>query len=190
MTTLPVGSRDHAGGPKDSIQELAREIATDLNCGTPVALGFECPLFVPLPEDPNYLTSARVGEKDRAWSAGAGAACLATGLTETVWILEKIRAGLIKPVAAHLEWKSFRASGTGLFLWEAFVTKMAKRLSHQGDAEAAVEYFYSRMPDVDEHNAISCTRVRSLIGAAILQTGWETDLALLGSSCIVLRVDG
>ena len=115
---------------------------------------------------------------------------LATGLTETVWILEKIRAGLIKPVAAHLEWKSFRASGTGLFLWEAFVTKMAKRLSHQGDAEAAVEYFYSRMPDVDEHNAISCTRVRSLIGAAILQTGWETDLALLGSSCIVLRVDG
>jgi hypothetical protein len=37
-------------------------IAADLNAGHHVALGFECPLFVPVSEDPNGLTSARPGE--------------------------------------------------------------------------------------------------------------------------------
>src|ERR1700733_7616065 len=74
---------------RNSILDLVRAVVEDLKRGNPVALGFECPLFVPLPEDPGDLTKERVGERDRPWSAGAGAACLATGLTETVWIPEK-----------------------------------------------------------------------------------------------------
>lgn len=126
---------------RDSILDLIRAVVEDLNRGNPVALGFECPLFVPLPLDPGDLTKARVGEGDRPWSAGAGAACLATGLTEIVWILEKIRAALVDPPDAYLEWNRFREAGAGLFLWEAFVTKAAKRNSHQSDAEAALEIF-------------------------------------------------
>ena len=68
------------------IEDFAGGVAADINAGAQVALGFECPLFLPLSEDPTGLTSARPGEGDRAWSAGAGAAALATGLTETVWV--------------------------------------------------------------------------------------------------------
>jgi hypothetical protein len=66
------------------IEQFAEGVAVDINAGLRVALGFECSLFLPLPEDPAGLTSARPGEGDRAWSAGAGAGSLATGLTETV----------------------------------------------------------------------------------------------------------
>ncbi len=35
-----------------------------------VALGFECPLFVPMRQDPKRVNSARFGEGNRSWSAG------------------------------------------------------------------------------------------------------------------------
>ena len=71
------------------IHAFASGIAADIMRGYPVAIGFECPLFVPISADPRWLTRARVGEGNRAWSAGADA--LATGLTECVWIFEQIR---------------------------------------------------------------------------------------------------
>jgi hypothetical protein len=40
--------------------------------GQAVALGFECPLFVPVPEQALRLGAARPGEKNRSWSAGRG----------------------------------------------------------------------------------------------------------------------
>lgn len=56
------------------IIKLADDVARDLSAGRQVALGFECPLFVPISKNPVDLTKARQGEKDRAWSAGAGVA--------------------------------------------------------------------------------------------------------------------
>lgn len=41
---------------------LVREISSELSLGHHVSLGFECPLFVPLPQDPIGLTSKRKGE--------------------------------------------------------------------------------------------------------------------------------
>ena len=99
------------------IQEFVDTIAADINAGHPVALGFECPLFVPVPEDPGNLTSARPGEGNRAWSAGAGAGSLATGLTETVWILDRVRRQLSGHCAVHVKWDSFQQS-QGLYIWE------------------------------------------------------------------------
>src|SRR4051812_10849525 len=60
--------------------DLADDVARELLAGSPVALGFECPLFVPVPTDEMKLGSARDGEGNRAWSAGAGTGALATGL--------------------------------------------------------------------------------------------------------------
>jgi hypothetical protein len=71
----------------DDIEGLTAAVAQALAAGDKVALGFECPLFVPLPDDPKELTKARDGEGSRPWSAGAGCGALATGLTQTVWIL-------------------------------------------------------------------------------------------------------
>ena len=107
------------------IGEFARRIATHLEFGDPASVGFECPLFVPLREDPMRLTSARRGDGSRAWSAGAGTGALATGLVEVSWILREVRRQLRREVACHVDWSSFRKSG-GLFLWEAFVSGGAK----------------------------------------------------------------
>lgn len=93
------------------IRKFTDAIAADLNAGHLVALGFECPLFVPVPEDPKDLTSARPGEGNRPWSAGAGAGSLATGLAETVWILDGVRRQLSRPCAVHAKWKPFQLSG-------------------------------------------------------------------------------
>lgn len=170
-----------------AIELFVEGIVADINAGHRVAVGFECPLFVPVPEDPVHLTSGRSGEKDRPWSAGAGAGSLATGLTETVWILDRIRRQLVVPCDVHLSWPSFQLGG-GMFLWEAFVTSNAKADTHHGDAELAVQSFRERLADPEEANAIVCKgRVRSLIGAALLQTGWTTNLEWLALPCLVIR---
>ncbi len=50
-------SSEGHGGSQPST--LADHVAAALNTGARVALGFECPLFVPLVEDENLLTRAR-----------------------------------------------------------------------------------------------------------------------------------
>jgi hypothetical protein len=170
------------------VRELVECVAVDLNEGRPVALGFEGPLFVPLAEDPADLTAGRKCEGDRPWSAGAGCGSLATGLTQTLWILERTRRALRQPVQVFLDGTEFQRAGSGLFVWEAFVTKAAKQSTHCGDAEVAVDGFRSCLPEIDSHNAIPCSRVRSLIGAALLQAGWSDDLRLLEKPCVVIRV--
>jgi hypothetical protein len=169
------------------IQRLAEEIARDLDGKAKVALGFECPLFVPISDDPRKLTSARDGEGDRPWSAAAGAGSLATGLTQVVWILRQIRSRLHIPTPAFVSWQEFAAAESGLFLWEAFISGGAHGADHAADAETAVRCFAAALPDLDGANAIRSVNVHSLIGAALLRTGWSDDLGLLARPCVVIK---
>jgi hypothetical protein len=83
-------SVDYGGGTE--IEELVDAVAHDLGVGRRgIALGFECPLFVPVPRDANQLGKARRGDGNRSWSAGPGTGALATGLVQTAWILRKLR---------------------------------------------------------------------------------------------------
>lgn len=88
-----------------------------MGAGVKVARGFECPLWVPVPDDPSGLTAGRAADGNRAWSAGAGASALAAGLTETAWILRQISLGLRDRRAslpsAYLEWREFARADTG-----------------------------------------------------------------------------
>jgi hypothetical protein len=170
-----------------NIKDLVDSVICDLNAGYYVALGFECPLYVPISDDPQCLTSARPGEGSRAWCAGAAAGALAVGLTETVWILEKIRQHLQSDVSPFLEWQAFRSNGSGVFLWEAFVSAESKGQSHQDDASIAVRAFAAAYPNIDAANAVRGDNVHSLIGAALLRSGWSSDLGLLAQPCIVIR---
>jgi hypothetical protein len=113
----------HRGGQE--ITDLVEAVAEDLAARRAVALGFECPLFVPVPEDPLRLSMARPGEANRSWSAGAGAGSMATGIVQVAWILRQLR-GHCPKTFAYLDWAQFRTAGSGLFLWEAFVTDPAK----------------------------------------------------------------
>jgi hypothetical protein len=170
---------------------LAEHLSAALNAGRPVALGFECPLFAPLLDDELCLTKARPGEGSRPWSAGAGCGALTTGLVQTAWVLREIRKQLVHPTSAFLSWPAFCASGSGLFLWEAFVSDNAKGISHTDDARLGVEAFAQALPDPMSINAITCSNgVYSFIGAALLRTGWSDDLHLLQEPCLVVRAHG
>jgi hypothetical protein len=66
----------HRGGME--IADLVNAVVQDLAAGRSIALGFECPLFVPVPEEPLHLGRARLGDgnclasppEDRAASTG------------------------------------------------------------------------------------------------------------------------
>lgn len=106
------------GGKK--IGELADDVVGSLGAGIKVALGFECPLWVPVPDEPSGLTAGRAVDGNKTWCAGAGVGALATGLTETAWILRQIRQGLRDKGAtlpcACLDWQGFTGTETGMFL--------------------------------------------------------------------------
>lgn len=168
---------------------LAASVSAALNSDRPVALGFECPLFVPLANDESQLTRARPGEGSRAWSAGAGCGALATGLVQVAWVLRSIQSALKSPRVAHLDWGAFVEAQSGLFLWEAFVSGAGKSSTHVADAQAAGEAFIQSLPNPGAVNAVSCTTpVYSLIGAAMLRTGWSQSLEVLALPSLVIKV--
>ena len=117
-------------GDGDDIDDLVDDLVRSLSAGTKVALGFECPLWVPVSQEPQGLTKGRAVDGNKPWSAGAGASALSAGLTETAWILSQTRQRLAERGVAlprpYLHWDEFNEADTGLFLWEAFVTGAAK----------------------------------------------------------------
>lgn len=186
------------GDPREShssrdIEALVTQVAKDLDGGRAVALGFECPLFFPLEDEPSKLARARDGEsqeggKNRPWSAGAGAAVLATGLAQVRYVLhELLRVSPGSAVSPFLDWKLFKLDGTGLFLWEAFVTGKAKGKSDIHDARTGLRRFASKLPDLESD--LKEPRVVSLVGALLLATGWSADTRILGVPCVVVKAD-
>jgi hypothetical protein len=177
-----------SGAQGNSPSSLARYVAGMLGDNRAVALGFECPLFVPLVEEETSLTCARPGEGSRAWSAGAGCGALATGLVQVAWVLQETLKHLPSPARPFFAWDEFTQTDSGLLLWEAFVSGDRKADNHIGDARLAVEAFMNAMPDPEHANAVRCTSpVYSLAGAALLRTGWSSDLSLLSKSCLVIK---
>ena len=171
------------------IADCASEMAQHLNRGCSVSLGIESPLYVPFRGDPQTLTAGRLWEGSPAWSSQIGATVLATGLVVTCWILRKVLEQLTVPRKAFLNWQTFRDAGCGLHIWEAKVSGHAKAMppSHSGDARVAVERFIATLPTPDAGN-VDAGSAFSLVGAALVRTGWSTDLSLLSETCIFLVV--
>lgn len=178
-----------AGPPMlgQDIYDFAQGVAQDLNEGNSVALGFECPLFVPVPSNPIGLTQARLGEGNRPWSAGAGAGSLATGLTECVWILERVRTLAEVDIVPTFEWERLTGRKANLFIWEAFVTGGAHGQRHQQDAQIAAATFWASYPKIVEANGVVAENPYSLAGAALLRAGLSEDQTVLHEPCVVLR---
>lgn len=176
-------AQDH---DSSSPADLAEAVADQLHRGKPAALGFECPLFVPVPASVGRLGAARKGEGNRAWSAGAGAGALATGLVQTAWVLSAI-CDSCSDAALHLDWETFEQAGSGLLIWEAFVTAAAKGRSHVDDAKIAVDAFVKALPDVRTASTITAERPLSLVGAAAIWSGWTDDLSTLHTQPLVIH---
>lgn len=125
---------------------LGTVVVDALKSGRHVALAFECPLSVPVPDaaDENWrdLGRARTGEGNRSWSAGAGTGALATGLVQLTWLLGYVRAGIGSQLRATTQVDRFPSGERSLLLAEAMVTGDGKPepvggLQDEADALAA-----------------------------------------------------
>jgi hypothetical protein len=159
----------------------------------PVALGFEAPMFTPIRDDAIALTKARHGEAmrgvSRPFSASAGATVLVTALVIVPFVLNRLR--VLAPAArATLEWRKPMVGRADLLLFEAFVTNQKKTADtrHVEDAYLAIAEFQRGMADpASFDSAVVEGTSLNLLGAAMLRTGWSSDVAAVGEECLVVR---
>lgn len=116
-----------------------------LLAGTQAVLLLEAPMSVPVPGGQpgawRGLGKARCGERNRPWSAGAGAGALATGLAQGAWVLRQL-AVLVPRLAVTTHFGAWRPGRAQLLMAEAFITAAGKpeplsASQHAADAAAA-----------------------------------------------------
>jgi hypothetical protein len=150
-----------------------------------LAIGFEAPLFTPYRAIAKTVLKSRTGEGNRPWSAGAGAAVTAAALGVVPYTLRNLREML--PAASALVSSALPQRPGQIQYWEAFVTASAKGKDHSDDALIALREFSRRaqsgplISDIDEQEVLS------LLGAALLRTGWTEDINVLAEPCLVVR---
>lgn len=184
---------DHPDIAGVDLDECVAAIAAALRIG-PVALGFEAPQFVPLRDDPMVLTAGRTGEfgpgqPTRTFSASAGATVLVTSLVVVPYVLTALRARVVGGFATF-DWKRQLSEPGELLLFEAFVTDQRKDTAtrHVEDARLAIADFRRGISNPQSfESSVTSSRCLNLLGAALLRTGWSSDLALLSANCLVVR---
>ena len=177
-------TRGEAGS--GDIEELVEEVVGDIKANQQIAIGFECPLFIPCPEFSEDVGKARSGDGDRAYTASVGASAAMTGLSQVAWILCAVHARCPE-AEATTSWQTFIDNNVDLFIWEAFVTGKDKAADHIHDAYVAMKAFQKNIERIEEASCVSCPNPVSLAGAMILWSGMSDDLNLLHIPCITLR---
>jgi hypothetical protein len=172
------------------IDELLVRLERDARSGASVALGFEAPLFMPVPSLSEDLSSGRSGEESRSMFAPAGLAVTTLGLHEAAWILRQLYQKIGSFVEYTVDWQQdWRSSNppTKLLVWEAFVSEAAHSDTHERDAATAARYFLENENQLAEKNAVTCQQPLSLVHCAAMFAGWSNDVAGLHGKCLVLR---
>lgn len=183
-------SGNDAGGGRD-LDELVEVLAADLNQHRSVALGFEAPIFVPLPAEAVGLCRGRVGEGRWPWSAGAGTAALALGVQQAAYVFAGLARRVAKRPRVSFDPGLLAGADTTLIVWEAFVSGKSKDPAavdpHMDDARVAVEEFLQRLSSGLLRSDIDQPSVLNLAAAALLASGLSADFDLLTQEAIVVR---
>lgn len=186
----------------NDLHQLIKILVTSLEARRPVALGFECPLYVPSRDDLATLNMARMDEGKYPWS-GIGASVLAAGLPLVAWVLRQLHSAA-PSAAATTRWGDFATGFAQMLVWEAFVTSTPgdevvlpkdcmATTDHQRDALAGAIAFLNGLPGVDQvvdsppRSALGDEAALSIIGMQILASGMGSDLGLLRERCLVAR---
>jgi hypothetical protein len=181
---------DSAGGGRD-LDELVDVLAADLNHNRSVALGFEAPIFVPLPADAAGLCRQRVGDRGRPWSAGAGTGALALGVQQAAYIFAILARRVATRPRISFDPLHLNGPETTLVVREAFVSGNAKNRDavdpHMDDARVAVNEFSKRRAQGVVHSDIDEPRVLNLAAGALLASGLTNDTDLLTQASVVVR---
>ena len=175
------------------IRALAANLEVDLGRGYSIALGFEAPLFIPVPMCANDLSRGRRGEGNRAFAAPAGAAVTTLDAHQAAWLLRKLflsRGGACKFTLDPQAWVP-TMSRPVLFCWETFVSGASHSISeeraHIQDAATAAVEFLDNECYLASANSVTAEHPFSLIGAAALWSGWTTDVDILYEPALVIK---
>ncbi len=157
--------------------------------GTPVALGFEAPIWTPRRTELARITSRRGGvetQYNRAWSAGAGSGALGAALALMPWALTQLRLAT-GPMGATTNLATFVSRKAQVFVWEAFVSGVLKTTGlHHDDARLAVEAFQSRWPDIETDVPAEPAVNHAAVAASI--AGFRVDPAEFQEAALVVGV--
>jgi hypothetical protein len=171
----------------DSIEAMATAIIACLRLGVPVAVGFEMPLFLPVPEVPTALGKARPTDTEApSWSSSTGASIMATGIVQAGWVLRRVFEE-VPHTPVSLTWESFAQRREGLLVWEAFVTRTAKGETHEDDARIGLEAFCLGLPDPGDPEAMEIPRPLSLAAMVCTWAGWPVPAGEFRRSGVVAR---
>jgi len=153
-----------------------------------IALGFESPLFMPVPAGSAGLNRGRQGEGNRSMFAPAGASVTTLGVHEAAWILRAIGDRALGVLTYTLDWNTWPPVGDtrSLLVWEAFVSGAAHSPSHERDATSAAVFFRDNEDNLDAVNAVTADRPLCLVHAAALWASWAADFDRLRQGCLVL----
>ncbi len=183
---------------EDDLGALGDVVVTALDSGHRVALAFECPLSVPVP-DPSGdgwkdLGRARAGEGNRSWSAGAGTGALATGLVQLTWVLGYFREHARVAPSVTTQVGTFAAARADLLIAEAMVTGDGKPEAVDGfqdhaDAVAAAKRFEEILASGSFEPDVTCAphRAFNLAAGAAMQAGLAIDQAELRLDVLVAK---
>ena len=170
-----------------SIESLAASVVDILRRGEPVALGFEAPMFLPVPVNPEQLGKARPYDAPSpSWSSNVGASALATGMVQIPWTLRFIHDRL-SDLRVHVQWPPFAEHRDGLLLWEAFVSGPAKGDTHEEDARSGVQAFCEQLPSPGDPSATETERPFSVLAAAAIWAGFDLPIENLHRECLLVR---
>lgn len=161
------------------------ELIAPLSEQYPLAIGFEAPLFAPYRNTAKAVLKGRAGEGNRPWSAGAGAAVTAAALGVVPYTLRELRKRL--PSATPLAGLDLPQRAGEVLFWEAFVTASAKGADHADDALIALKVFHERAQQMPLTSDLAEPEAFSLLGAALIRTGWTSDVTVLDRPCLVVR---
>jgi hypothetical protein len=181
-------------------QSVVSALVPGLLTGAQAALVLEAPMSVPVPGGRpgawHELGKARRGERDRPWSAGAGAGALATGLAQGGWMLRQL-AVAVPGLATTTQPGTWRRGDAQLLLAEAFITASGKPEplpagQHAADAVAAglalMEALDGSTP-IASHVCCSPQDPLNLLAAMALWAGLRIDHAELHAEVLVVAAE-
>lgn len=82
--------------------DLATALTEDASRSPALAIGFECPLFLLVSDDPVRMLKSREGEGRRPWSAGAAPSATTSGVVAMAWVLRRF-AEVLERLGSPLE---------------------------------------------------------------------------------------
>ena len=172
-----------------SIERLVEQLVADLRESRSVALGFEAPLFIPVPIAAARLSRGRDNEGSPPWSASVGLTVTSLGLHQAAWILRHVCEQCGNSVNFQVAPDAWPPGpeATIVFCWEAFVSGPAKSETHIGDAATAAMAFLEHERRLVEATQVTAEHPLSLIGTAALWSGLAVGAGVLRTATVVLR---